>query len=235
MIEQNRAILVDYLADLHFKFKLRQETLYVTVGIIDQYLSRTPDFSRTQLQVLGVTALHIAGKYEEIYPPELKNILRVTDSNITKEQVIELEFNILLTLQFGVTFPSAYRFLERFCRLAQATERHFKLAQYITDSSLLDCALVRERPSRVAACSLYIALNLLQSEEASQSYKQTGSVWSHTLVSKTGYRLSDIHDMSRDILQYVKNIENSRCRNFYRKFRDPRFDGVALLIEHFQF
>ena len=35
VIEPNRAILVDYLADLHFKFKLRQETLYVTVGIID--------------------------------------------------------------------------------------------------------------------------------------------------------------------------------------------------------
>lgn len=49
LVEQNRAILVDYLADLHFKFKLRQETLYVTVAIIDQYLSKTPDFRKKNL------------------------------------------------------------------------------------------------------------------------------------------------------------------------------------------
>lgn len=109
--------------------------------------------------------MHIAGKYEEIYPPELKNLLRVTDSNIAKKDIIEMEFAVLMSLQFGVTFPSAYRFLERFCRLAEASEKHFTLAQYITDSSLLDCGLIRERPSRVAACSLYISLNLLMSEE----------------------------------------------------------------------
>ena len=63
--------------------------------------------------------------------------------------------------------------------------------------------------------------------------KQNGSVWTHTLASKTGYKLEDIHETSRDILQYVKNIENSRWRNFYRKFRDPRFDQVAYLIEPF--
>lgn len=55
------------------------------------------------------------------------------------------------------------------------------------------------------------------------------------MVSQTGYRLEDIHEMSRDILQYVQSIENSRCRNFFRKFRDPRFDRVALLVEHFKF
>ena len=77
---------------------------------------------------MGITALHIAGKYEEIYPPELKNLLRVTDNAVTKDEIIKMEYQILYQLQFAVTFPSTYRFLERFCRLAQAGDKHFALA-----------------------------------------------------------------------------------------------------------
>lgn len=44
-----RMRLVDWLADLHFRFKLRQETLYVTVAIIDQYLSKTPNFKKSEM------------------------------------------------------------------------------------------------------------------------------------------------------------------------------------------
>lgn len=70
------------------------------------------------MQCLGITALHIAGKYEEIYPPELKQILRVTDNAVSKDEVLALEFKILQTLDFNVTFPSILRFMERYARIA---------------------------------------------------------------------------------------------------------------------
>ena len=44
-----RAYLVDWLAELHFKFKMWQETLYVTVGIIDRYLTCTPELKKSEL------------------------------------------------------------------------------------------------------------------------------------------------------------------------------------------
>lgn len=69
--------------------------------------------------------MHIAGKYEEIYPPELKNLLRVTDNAVSKEEIIKMEYQILFNLQFQVTFPSAFRLVERFNRLAQGSEKHF--------------------------------------------------------------------------------------------------------------
>ena len=83
--EKMRSYLIDWLAELHFKFKLWPETLYVTIGIIDRYLAVKSDFRKRDLQCLGVTALHIAGKYEEIYPPELKNILKVTGDAVSKQ------------------------------------------------------------------------------------------------------------------------------------------------------
>jgi hypothetical protein len=90
--EKMRAYLIDWLAELHYKFKLWPETLYVCVGIIDKYLQGQEQIKKKDLQCLGVTALHIAGKYEEIYPPELKHLLRVTDGAVTKDQVLALEF-----------------------------------------------------------------------------------------------------------------------------------------------
>lgn len=116
--EKMRAYLIDWLAELHFKFKMWQETLYVTVGIIDRFLTTVPDLKKSDLQCVGIAALHIAGKYEEIYPPELKNLLKVTDNAVSKQEIIQMEYRILFNLQFDVTFPSSYRFLERFYRLA---------------------------------------------------------------------------------------------------------------------
>ena len=152
-----RAYLVDWLTELHMKFKLWQETLYVCVGIIDKYLKVEPDFKKKDLQCLGITAMHIAGKYEEIYPPELKHLLKVSDNAVTREQVVKLEFQILLKLDFDMTFPSTYRFLERFSRVAQVSDKTLLLAQYFCDTCLLDCTLMKEKPSKIAALCLYTA------------------------------------------------------------------------------
>jgi G2/mitotic-specific cyclin-B, other len=62
--------------------------------------------------------MHIAGKYEEIYPPELKHLLKVTDNVISKESVLKLENKILIKLDFNLTFPSIFRFMERYARIA---------------------------------------------------------------------------------------------------------------------
>lgn len=126
--EKMRAYLIDWLSELHLKFKLWPETLYVTVGLIDKFLQTEPNFKKKDLQCLGITALHIAGKYEEIYPPELKHYIRVTDNAISKEHVLRLEFKILQNLDFNVTFPSIFRFMERFARIAQVNERSLVLA-----------------------------------------------------------------------------------------------------------
>lgn len=74
------------------------------------------------LQTLGLAALLIAGKYEEIYPPDLKSILKVANLPVTKPDVLTLERHVLLTLEFDLTSPSILRFVERFARLSQMNE-----------------------------------------------------------------------------------------------------------------
>lgn len=66
-----RSILIDWILEVHHKFELMPETLYLTTYIIDRYLS-LEGVARRQLQLVGMCAMLIACKYEEIWAPEVK-------------------------------------------------------------------------------------------------------------------------------------------------------------------
>ena len=88
--DTSRAFLIEWIIDVHRKFRLNSETLYVTVLLIDRFLS-LKQIKKSQLHILGVTSLLIATKYEEIYPPELKDLLNVSENKFTREEVLVME------------------------------------------------------------------------------------------------------------------------------------------------
>ncbi len=96
-----RAILIDWLVEVHLKFKLVPESLYLTVNLIDRYLE-LEQVNRQRLQLVGVTAMLIACKYEEIYPPIVKDFVYITDNAYSKEEILEMERRMLQTLDFDI-------------------------------------------------------------------------------------------------------------------------------------
>jgi len=75
---------------------------------------------RTKLQLVGVTSMLIASKYEEIYAPEVRDFVYITDKAYSKEEILKMESRILMVLDFDLTFSSSYRFIERFCKIIGA-------------------------------------------------------------------------------------------------------------------
>lgn len=80
----------------------------------------------------------IATKYEEIYPPLLKDFVYITDSIYSAEQILDMEKGILFSLDFDIQLTSSYRFLERFSKLAKLDSVTFNLANYMLELGLLD-------------------------------------------------------------------------------------------------
>ena len=115
--DTSRGFLVEWIIDVHRKFRLLPETLYVTVSIVDRYLSKV-QMKKASLHLLWVASLLIATKYEEIYAPELKDLLHISENKFTKEEVLQLEYEILNTLEFNFFVPSHLRFLQRFRKLS---------------------------------------------------------------------------------------------------------------------
>ena len=142
--DTSRAFLVEWIIDVHRKFRLMSETLYVTINIVDRYLS-LKQIKKAELHLLGVTALLISTKYEEIYPPELKDLLSVSENKFTKAEVLKMETKILSTLDFNFMYPSSLRFLERYRKLSNTAsdDQIFFFAQYINEISLLDASLLK--------------------------------------------------------------------------------------------
>jgi G2/mitotic-specific cyclin-B, other len=110
-------ILVAWLIEVHLKFKLLPETLFLTINIIDRFTQLRPNIKRTDYQLVGVSAMLIASKYEEIYAPEIRDFIFMTDKAYNKEQMLSMEREIIRTLNFNFTTPSSYRFLERYAKL----------------------------------------------------------------------------------------------------------------------
>ena len=84
-----RAILIDWLIDVHSKFKLIPATLFLTVNLIDRFLSMH-SMIRQQLQLLGISSMLLASKYEEIYAPETKDFVYISDNAYSKEDLSRL-------------------------------------------------------------------------------------------------------------------------------------------------
>ena len=110
--ERMRQILIDWLIQVHARFGLFQETLYLTVSIIDRYLEHEK-VQKSDLQLVGVTAMLIASKYEEMYAPEVKDFVYITDNTYTSKQIQEMEIKIMEKLDYYFGDALAMQFLRR--------------------------------------------------------------------------------------------------------------------------
>lgn len=103
---------MDWLVDVHRKFKLRQETLFMAINMADRYLQVTTEsVSKCRYQLFGITCLFIAAKYEEIYPPALGEFVYVCADSFSAEQILEIESLILNRLEFNLVYSSSLQLL----------------------------------------------------------------------------------------------------------------------------
>jgi cyclin B len=138
---------VSWLIEVHLKFKLLPETLFLTINIIDRFTFLKPNIKRVEYQLVGISAMLIACKYEEIYAPEIRDFIFMTDKAYSKEQMLAMEREIIRTLNFDFTSPSSYRFLERYAKLSQSDDLIVNFARFVIELSLMQTSLYKWKPS----------------------------------------------------------------------------------------
>ncbi|OAV89329.1 hypothetical protein PTTG_28713 [Puccinia triticina 1-1 BBBD Race 1] len=72
-----RGVLVDWIIEVHSKFRLLPETLYLAINLMDRFLTKR-SVALIKFQLVGVTALFLASKYEEVICPSVTNFLYMT-------------------------------------------------------------------------------------------------------------------------------------------------------------
>ena len=209
-----RAILIDWLIDVHLKYKLVPQTMYIAVNLIDRYLEKN-DTNRAYLQLVGVTALFIACKYEEIYPPELKDFVYITDGAYVKSDVLKMENKMLASLNFDVTFPTQWNLFEIFKRKLDLDEKTFKLAWFLMELCLINSKILKFKMSQIAASAILIACKTMK------VYKEN---W---FYENLGIKEKDLEECCKEIYDFYNYNSTHNLQAIRRKFSSPKFDEVA--------
>ncbi|MCL7041138.1 hypothetical protein MKW94_021938 [Papaver nudicaule] len=219
-----RGVLVDWLVEVAEEYKLVPDTLYMTVSYIDRYLSSNA-LNRQKLQLLGVSCMLIASKYEEISPPHVEDFCFITDNTYNKEEVVKMETDILKVLDFEIGCPTTKSFLRRFTRSTQENckspnlQMEF-LGYYLAELSLLDYSCVQFLPSMIAASVIFLTRFTIQPKL---------HPWNLILQQCSGYKPSDIKDCVL-IIHEIQSCKKLGSLVAVRdKYKHHKFKCVATL------
>ena len=212
--ERMRIILLDWLVDVQLKFKLLPETLFLTINIIDRYLSKT-QATKENLQLIGITSMLIACKYEEIYFPEIKDFIYMTDNTYSKNEVLKMEYDILKKLEFNITNPSSLKFLEIYNYYLKLDNKIYYLVKYFLELSLLNYKQIKYSPSIISTSAIYLAK------------KQEILFVENELWNVSGYKFEDIEECYKDLKEYIFQLKNSQYLAIKRKFSTEKYFCVS--------
>lgn len=144
-----RAVLIDWINEVHTQFHLVAETFQLAVAIIDRYLQTVKDTKRAHLQLVGVTALFIAAKYEELFPPAIADFIYITDDTYTGKQIRQMELQIFKALDCNLSRPLPIHFLRRFSKAAAAEDNHHAMSKYFLELAMIEYNMCHYKPSEV--------------------------------------------------------------------------------------
>ncbi|PSS36584.1 G2/mitotic-specific cyclin-1 like [Actinidia chinensis var. chinensis] len=184
--EKMRAILIDWLIEVHHKFELRDETLFLTVNIIDRFLAQQA-VVRKKLQLVGLVAMLLACKYEEVSVPVVEDLVFISDKAYSRKEVLEMEKWMLNTLQFNMSVPTPYVFMKRYLKAAQSDKKLELLSFFLMELCLVEYEMLKFPPSVLAAAAVYTAQCTLY------GFKQ----WSKTCEWHTTYSEDQLLETNR--------------------------------------
>jgi len=212
---KSRATLVDWVINVHRKFKLVTPVLPLAVNIMDRYLSVT-NVKKEQLQLLGAAALLVASKFEEIYPPEVEDFVHISDRAFKKDAVIRMEQTVLNVLKFEISVPTSHAFLSRFAKVARADDDTKNLANYIVDAASMEETMLKYLPSVIATSAIRLAQKMLG----------RGS-WTKDLQDHTGYTKSALTPCMKDMNNALRHGYHKKMTSLVKKYGDPKYNNIA--------
>ncbi|KAG4215370.1 hypothetical protein ERO13_A01G174500v2 [Gossypium hirsutum] len=214
--EKMRAILIDWLIEVHYKFDLMEETLFLTINLIDRFLERCTVI-RKKLQLVGMTAMLLACKYEEVSVPIVEDFVLISDKAYTRKDVLDMEKLMVNTLQFHMSVPTPYVFMRRFLKAAQSEKKLEFLSFFLIELSMVEYEMLKFQPSLLAAAAIYTAQCSLF------RFKN----WTKTSEWHTKYTEDQLLECSKLMVTYHQKAGSGKLKGVHRKYSSYKFGYAA--------
>ncbi|KAI0646562.1 A/B/D/E cyclin [Trametes meyenii] len=211
-----RGILTDWLIQVHSRFRLLPETLFLCVNIIDRFLSARV-VSLAKLQLVGITCMFIAAKVEEIVAPSASNFLYCADSSYTESEILQAERYVLKTIEWNLSYPNPIHFLRRISKADDYNVQVRTIGKYLLEIQCLEWRLIAAPPSLLAAASIWLARLILGFSD-----------WTPNLAHYSSYRERDIVPTANLMLNYI--LKPVRHQSFYKKYASKKFLKASVFV-----
>uniref|UniRef100_A0A915A3Z2 G2/mitotic-specific cyclin-B3 n=1 Tax=Parascaris univalens TaxID=6257 RepID=A0A915A3Z2_PARUN len=179
-----RAILADWLVEMQQHLELIHETLYLSTKLMDLFFDRVPNIATDQLQLVAASALLIASKFEERWPPLIEDLVDLCDEAFTRDDLRAMERRMLQAVGFDVGSPLSYSFLRRYGRVCKLDMGLLTLARYILETSLMFYEFFAVPESLMAAACLLLALRMNGSAD-----------WNAIFTKYSRYKLEEVEPL----------------------------------------
>lgn len=151
-----RGILVDFLVALHSRFRMQQETLFLTINVMDRFLS-IRECSVTKFQLVGCAAFFIASKCEETIAPSYQHLVQASEGAFTDQELLHAERYVLKALNWDLSYPNPLNFLRRGSKADDYDVHNRTMGKFLLEIGILEWRLVACPPSLLAAAAMWMA------------------------------------------------------------------------------
>lgn len=213
-----RAVLMDWLVQVHHRFTLLPETLFLAVNYIDRFLS-CKIVSLGKLQLVGATAIFLAAKYEEVNCPSIQEIVYMVDNGYTQDEILKAERFMLSMLQFELGWPGPMSFLRRISKADDYDLETRTLAKYFLEITVMDERFVGCAPSFAAAGAHCLARLMLRKGE-----------WTQGHVYYSNYTYSQLRQLLAIMIECCDDPQKHHAA-VYEKYTDRRFKRASLFVQ----
>ncbi|QLQ82484.1 hypothetical protein HG537_0H02460 [Torulaspora globosa] len=220
-----RAILIDWLVEVHEKFQCYPETLFLTINLMDRFLSKNK-VTLSKLQLLAVTSLFIAAKFEEVNLPKLADYAYITDGAASKSDIKNAEMFMLTSLEFNIGWPNPMNFLRRISKADRYDLQTRSIAKFILEFIMCSHRFVDIKPSVTSAMAMFIAKRITQQDK-------TKPIWDETFVHYSGgIRPFSDTEFQSNCKKVIKEIANptTKLDSLILKFKKPRYGAIYFKV-----
>ncbi|VEU20898.1 DEKNAAC101824 [Brettanomyces naardenensis] len=217
---ENRSTLINWIVQVHSRFNLLPETLFLTVNIVDRFLSKRA-ISLSKFQLCGAVALFIAAKYEEINCPTVKQMAFMVSNEYTTAELLKAEKFMITELRFDMGYPGPMSFLRRTSKADNYDSEIRTLAKYFLEITIMDSRLVASPPSWLAAGASYLSLKMLHQGH-----------WTDAHVYYSGYTEEQLAPLAEVLVECCINYRTHH-KAIFDKYSERRFKRSALFVQDY--
>ncbi|XP_015196412.1 cyclin-P isoform X1 [Lepisosteus oculatus] len=174
-----RAILVDWLIQVHDAFHYSEETLYLTVHLLNRCM-RSCRVSIATFQLLGMACLFIASKREECLLPEVSELCFLMENTYSKKQLLRMERHVLKELKYDLSYCYPLHFLLLSGTITRYSAQVLWMARYFLELTLLEPQCLVFQPVQLASAALCLACRVLQGQlfpASERAWMTAGSIY----------------------------------------------------------